>query len=73
MLQRFHRSGLESTPTKTPANDSVEKQYDDVRAEDGLMVLLLYRALLCTCLCATAADISCVEGTALGQRVVQIL
>lgn len=41
--------------------------------QDGLRVLLLYRALLCACICATAADISCVEGTALGQRVIQIL
>ena len=43
------------------------------REIDGVRVLLLFRAVLCAALCATAADTSCVEGTELGQRVVQVL
>ena len=45
----------------------------DHETDDGVRVLLLFRAVLCAALCATAADTSCVEGTELGQRVVQVL
>jgi hypothetical protein len=70
MIRDFHNL----IPKKKSARGKKPRPVrEQARAEDGLRVLLLYRALLCACVCATAADISCVEGTALGQQVVQIL
>ncbi|KAF1990620.1 hypothetical protein K402DRAFT_417401 [Aulographum hederae CBS 113979] len=41
--------------------------------DEGIRDLLVYRGLLLAALCATAPDISCVEGTELGNRIVPLL
>jgi hypothetical protein len=41
--------------------------------DDGLNTLITYRAVLTATFLSTAADVSCVAGTALGRRIVQII
>ena len=45
----------------------------DAQADEGMMTLLVYRAILFAALGALAADTSCVFGTELGRRMVQVL
>jgi hypothetical protein len=72
LVHNFTQS-LNSSPLDEDHHDLRTVPSLDDEIEDGIRALLLFRAVLCAALCATAADTSCVEGTELGQRVVQIL
>lgn len=58
---------------RTSSSGSMQEALNRVTKDDGLRVLLIYRAVLVAALYTTTLDTSCVEGTDLGKRVVRIL
>lgn len=77
ILQCFQDPGVDSVvqPCKKAEDIFQARSKEDkhVSPDDGLRALLIYRAVLFAALCSTAADTSCVEGTELGERVVQFI
>lgn len=77
ILQGFKDPGFDSVvqPCKKAEDFFTQRSKEDmhVTPDDGLRALLIYRAVLFAALCSTAADTSCVEGTELGERVVQFI
>ena len=68
-------AGQDVTKTSDQYIDSsrAARETRDAQADEGMMTLLVYRAVLFAALGALAADTSCVFGTELGRRMVQVL
>lgn len=76
------RAPSRSESTERNRTEATDRQVDPTQkpheigreeADEGMKTLLVYRAVLFAALGAMAADTSCVFGTELGRRVVQVL